>query len=210
MELLQMLTRRGGGGRQEVPHSGDRDGNAHVSQGLPRHTEITRQGGGYQSMTTAAVAGLVVRPSTVALFTLWNGEPDGGMTYIVDRAFAFNLVSGAAQAFYGIWLCLHPTGMTKPTSDITAIKSLSGKSGYGGKAILDVDATVVDDGWFPYGPAGEAEEVGVLPGGILEAPIEGKLLVPPSAGVSIHVVSSTVNEDFTAGFGWYEHQLDMS
>lgn len=180
-----------------------------VAQGLPASAVQTAQGNGYQAMSTAAIAGLVVRPSTTAAFTLWNGNAGGGKSYVIERIMAFNLVSTAAQTFAGIWACVHPVGMSAVTADITAIKNTRGIANYGGNARLDTGATVTDDGWFPWGASSEAEEAGVLPGGIICAPIGGKMIVPPTAGVSMHVVSGLVGDTFTHGFHWYEVQLDL-
>ena len=176
-----------------------------VAQGLPPYTEMTRRGLGWQGMTTAALAALVVRPSTLGNLTLWNGEVGPtAKSYVVDRVFAFNLVSTAAQARHGIWLCSHPAGMAAPTADITAIKSTNGKSAYTGLARLDTAATVVDDGWFPWGTWGDVEPTGVLPGGILTVNVEGRIIIPPGGGLSIQVVSSVVGNTYTTGFHWYE------
>jgi hypothetical protein len=64
-----------------------------VAHGLPPYTEMTRKGNGWATMSTSAVAGLVVRPSTVAALELWNGYHTGGPSLIIDRLFFFNLVS---------------------------------------------------------------------------------------------------------------------
>ena len=185
-------------------------GDLHVAQSLPPGAVLTAQGAGYQAQSTSAIAALVIRPDTTAAFTLWNGEPGGGKSYIIERIMAFNLVSTAAQTFASIWVCSHPVGMAAVTADITAVKSTRGISGYGGNARLDVGATVVDDGWFPWGLSSEAEEAGVLPGGVICAPIAGRIIVPPTAGVSMHIVSGLVGDTFTHGFHWYEVQLDLA
>lgn len=207
MELELFGKRLSIGGRVAI--RGTRSGDLHVAQGLPAGAALTKRGIGYQAMSTSAIAALVVRPSTTAAFTLWNGEAAGGKSYVVERIMAFNLVSTAAQTYAGIWACSHPTGMSAVTADITAIKSTCGGTNYGGKARLDVGATVVNDGWFPWGVSSEAEEAGVLPGGIMCAPIGGRIIVPPTAGLSMHVVSGLVGDTFTHGFHWYEVQLDL-
>jgi hypothetical protein len=179
-----------------------------TAQGLPPFAEMTRRGFGWQGMTTAGVAGLVVRPSTVALFTLWNG--DATKSLIIDRAWCFNLVSKAAAAYWSIWGCVHPAGMTKPTADITAIKSMSGKTAYTGAAVIDADATVVDNGWFPLSNQGASEPTGVLPSGTMIANIDGRLILPPTAGFSLQVVTSNVAETFTTGCSWYELYIPIN
>lgn len=188
------------------------DGDLLVAFGLPPYAEMTRQGGGWSAISTAAVAALVVRPSTTALFTLWNGEGSGGKSYVIDRLFAHQLVSGAAESRFGIWACVHPAGMTNPGVDIArSATNLVGNSGkpYGGLAVVGVDETVVDNGWFPWGNSVSVEPTGVLPGAQVAVPVEGRLIVPPQGGLSLHVVASSVNEDFTIGCAWYEHQLDL-
>ena len=39
--------------------------------------------------------------------------------------------------------------------------------------------------------------------------VEGRIIVPPTSAVSLHVVASSINEDFTVGFSWYEEVLDL-
>jgi hypothetical protein len=180
-----------------------------VAQNLPPYAELARIGAGWQVMDTSATAAVVVRPSTVAGLTLWNGEAAGGKTYVIDRVFAFNLVSTDAIADWSVWGCVHPVGMAAPTADITAIKNMNGyHSSYGGKAIVDTAATVLDNGWFPLDSVGSkvGNPGGVTPGTAIAIPIEGRLEIPPTAGFSINIVASLVTWTFTHGFSWYEVQ----
>src|SRR3990167_9210435 len=127
-----------------------------TAQGLPPYTELTRRGRGWQVMDTSATAAVVVRPSTVAGLTVYNGETGAtAKSYVIDRVGAFNLVTTAALSDWSIWACIHPAGMTAPTADITAIKGMNGGT-YAGSAIVDTAATVTDNGWFPIvaGPIG--------------------------------------------------------
>lgn len=171
---------------------------------LPYNTLLTAKGYGYQAMTTTAVAALVVRPSTVPLMSIYNGEAGGGKLYIIERAFAHCLVSTTAQGFGGIWLCVHPVGMTALASVVVTTKNTRGIATYGGNAKIDDDTAIIDDGWFPYGVSGEVEATGVLPGTLLHADIKGKIILPPAAGISITVVSSVVGEEYVVGLEWYE------
>lgn len=160
----------------------------------------TAKGYGRQAMATSAIAGLVVRPTTTAAATLYNNGSDN---FVMERAMVHQLVSGAAQSFAGIWLCVHPIGMTAPTNDITIRNSTAGKTA-GTTGIFDNGATVVDDGWFPWGDSVQIEETGVLPGSQISAEIGGRIIIPPTAAISAHVVASSVDEDFTIGFHWFE------
>ena len=205
MNFLKGLIRGGNDADRRVEVS-DR-GDLFVAQGLPPYTEITRQGGGYSAMATAAVAALVVRPGVTAMATLHNNEGKGGKSLIMDRAFAHNLV-GTANSVYSIWLCVHPVGMAAPTNDITVRNSHSGKLGAvsTSSTLFDNGATVVDNGWFPWGGSEHTVTV-TTPGGVVFAEINGRIIVPPQAGVSLHVVADVVGATFTAGFSWYEKFL---
>lgn len=168
-----------------------------------------RKAGSYESaMTTAAVAGLVVRPTTVSHVTIWNGEATGGKSLVLDRLFAFQLVSGAAASYYTMWYCSHLEGMAKPTNDITALRGTAdGGEPDNSKVIVDVGATVLNNGWFPCGGSGPVEATGVLPGGSTEWECNGRIIVPPKGGLSIAISASSVDEDFTCGASWWRVQL---
>ncbi len=167
-----------------------------------------RYAGEHESaIATAAVAGLVVRPTTTAAITFWNGESPGGKHLVLDRVFTHNLVSTTAQSFFGLWYCMHKD-MARPTNDITTLRGTGDGVGPNINAVVvEVAATVIDDGWFPCGVAGEAEEVGVLPGSIAEWEVRGRLRVPPGAGISLQVVAGVVGDTFTSGASWWRHQF---
>lgn len=169
---------------------------------------LARMAHEYESViTSAAVAGLVVRPDTTSHLTIWNGENEGGKTLVIDRIFCFQLVSAAAASLYTMWYCMH-LSMTKPTNDIITLRgSGDGRTPDLSVVIADVDATVLDDGWFPCGGDGMVEATGVLPGGGTEWECNGRLIVPPTHGISLAVSASSVGEDFTVGAAWWRTQL---
>lgn len=163
----------------------------------------TAKGYGYSAMATAAVAALVVRPTTTAMLTLFNNS--GNKNFVIERVFGHNLVA-AAQSDYGLWLCVHPVGMTAPTNDITVRNSMSGKAS-GGNGIVDVGATVLDNGWFPWDISGTTVTV-TTPGRQIEASVKGRIILPPTAAISLHVVASVTGATFTCGFHWFEVPQD--
>lgn len=181
-----------------------------TAQGLPQFAQLSAENRGYQVQGTTARAALVVRPTTTANLTLFNNNPLGsGIVMVIDRIFAFNLVSTAAQARSSLWHCVHPVGMTKPTADLTTFSSMSGyASAYSGGAVVDEAATVVDNGWFVCGNWGDVEPTGVLPGGSMEYQPLGRLILPPTAGLSVQVVSSVVGNTYTCGIAWWELSLE--
>lgn len=176
-----------------------------MAQGLAPYVEMSRRFGHWSAMNTSALAALVVRPSTTANFTIFN--PTTSLyTLVIDRIFAFNLVSTAAQARSGMWYCVHRPGLVSPTNDITARGTGVGATGTPSPAgvVGDTAMTVIDDGWFPCGNWSDVEPTGVLPGAIMEYKFEGRVLVPPGCGISSQVVSSVVGNTFTSGFAWWE------
>ena len=163
----------------------------------------------YESaIQTAATAALVVRPSTLGAITIWNGEARGGKSLVIDRLFSHNLVSTAAEARSGLWYCVH-LEMTKPVNDITTLRGTGdGREPDNSMVVVDVAATVLDNGWFPAGSAaGSVEPTGTLPGGNLEWEAKGRLVIPPKTGFSVQVVSSVTGNTFTSGVSWWRHQL---
>ncbi len=164
----------------------------------------TAKGYGYQARTTTAVAAVADEPTTTALFTLWNGEAGGGKVYVIEGLLANQDISGAAESRWTMFACVHPVGMSAVTADITKINSTRGIASYGGNARLDIGATVVDDGWYPVMNSLNVEPTGVLGGAGAFVPVNGTLMVPPTAGISLHIYASSVDEDFNVGFKWFE------
>lgn len=184
-----------------------------VAQGMPAGVEMSRLGAGWSAIATAAVAALVVRPGTVAGFTLWNGEAIGGRSYVIDRLFTHNLVGTAAISSFGIWACVHPPGMTDPGIDIArSATNLTGNTGkkYDGAGVVGVGETVVDDGWYPWGDGQATTPVtNTVPGPQAVAEVAGRLIIPPSGGISLQVVASITGLTMTTGLSWYEAQLAL-
>jgi len=167
---------------------------------IPYNVVWTAKGYGRQAMATAAVAALVVRPTTVAIATLRNNSSD--KLLVIERVFAHNLVAVAASE-YNLWLCMHPEGMAAVTNDITVRNSTNGNPAGGSSTFFDNGATVTDDGWFIWGNQGSTTTV-TTPGGNLHAEVAGRLIVPPTGGISASVVAITTSATFTVGFHWFE------
>lgn len=179
-----------------------------VAHGLPPYTEMTRKGNGWSVMSVTAVAGLVVRPSTVCALELWNGYSTGGPSLIIDRLFWFNLVSTNVIEGFSGWAQV-TTAKAAPSTASLAMRGNSGKA-YGGSAINAIGTTVIDSGWFPWGNAISKGAGGVVPFGAITANVEGRLIVPPGSSLCLHVVSSLVGETFTQGASWYEETLTIA
>ncbi len=98
--------------------------------------------------------------------------------------------------------------MTAPTADITTVNSTSGVTTYAGAAIVDTGATVVDNGWFPIGRPFMTGGVTTAPSGAIAEDV-GWLLIPPTGGMSLQVVSTITGLTFTTGFHFYETQVPL-
>jgi len=178
-----------------------------VAAGLPRGTEMVRRGQAWATMSTAAVAGLVVRPSTAAAFEIFNGYAAGGKSLIVDRLFYSNLVSTNVVEGWSGWAQV-TAAKAAVTSGSFVVRGASGKS-YGGPVIAAAATVVLDSGWFPWTPAYQKGAGGVVPFGATIAEVDGRLIVPPQCSLCLHVVSSLVGQTFTQGASWYEEQLTI-
>lgn len=178
-----------------------------VAQGLPPYTEMTRKGKGWATMSVTAVAGLVVRPSTVCAFELWNGYNTGGPSLIIDRLFWFNLVTTAANEGWSGWAQV-TAAKAAPSTASLAIRGSSGKA-YNGSAINAIGTTVIDSGWFPWTDQQVSGGAGVTPYGCATAKVEGRLIVPPGSSLCLHVVSSLVGQTFTQGASWHEETITV-
>lgn len=168
---------------------------------------LARIAGEYESaMQTAATAGLIVRPTTVAAITFYNSESPGGKDLVIDRIFTHNLVSTAVLAFFQLWYCMHKQ-MDEPTAEITALRGTGDGVVPASNVIVDAGATVGDDGWFPAGGEGSVSGAATTPQGMAEWEVKGRLKVPPGGGMSLQVVSSIVADTFTTGASWHRHQF---
>ena len=209
MDMLSGLFRGGSGGvtrKAELNGFGD----LLVAGGaVPRYAEMARRGNGYSTMATGAVAALVVRPGTTAALEIQNVT--AGKVMVVDRLFSHWLVQSttALGSGAGIYAMVTQPVNVDITDAALAIRSLSGKPPQNKTVLTAASTTVVDNGWFPYGTTVKHESAGaVVPGGTLEALIEGRLLVPPRCSLCIHVVSGYTADTFTSGAAWYWEDAD--
>lgn len=175
-----------------------------TAQGMPPYAEMTRLGDGWSAIATSAVAALVVRPSTVCGFEIYNGYAAGGKSLIIDRLFSQELVTSTTGLGGGSQIWAQVYSKAAPTDGSFTIRGNSGKA-YGGSVICAAGTTVVASGWFPWGPTVKKESAGaVVPGGGLWVEVGGRLVVPPQAALCIQVVSGYVADTFCSGAGWYE------
>lgn len=217
MSVLDVRFLKRGGDNQPILGAANEKGEQLVAFGMPQHAEETRKGNRYATMATAAVAALVVRPTTTAAFEIYNNTgsvPFNGSAcnMVITRLFTHWLVQSTTALGSGCSIYAMVGTQVRPTDAGLAITSLSGKPNLAaaGCVFNAASQTVVDLGWYPYGTFAKHESAGaVVPGGALEAQVDGRLIVPPGAALSIHVVSGYTADTFTSGAEWVFEPLTM-
>ncbi len=197
-----------GGPSSAQPLSGTRDGAARVALSGTRMGDASATGTGWSTMTTSAVAAIVVRPSATAKLELWNGNTGGtsGTCLVVDRLFAWNLVATAVNSNAVLWGMVTIAKAAPSTASLAVIGNY-GKA-YSGSVINAIGTTVGDNGWFPFGPNYTASNA-AAPGGGWEALVEGRLIVPPQCSLCVQVSGSIVGDTYTVGAAWFEEYRQL-
>jgi len=201
---------RGGGSGEPVDVKVSRAGSLHIAQMLPPGALLTAMGKSYTAITTTAVVGSADEPDTTAAFTLWNGEADGGLSYVIERIFCWEDASTSDTERFSLWACVHPVGMTAVGVEITLRNNLRGVTSYGGEAHTGTGDTVVNDGWSPWGSSVDNSTGAGRGGACIVANVNGRMIIPPSAACSLYVVSTSSTPTYTCGFHWHEVQLDLA
>ena len=181
-----------------------------VAQGLPERTEIVRMGDSWQVMTSTAIAALTAVPTTTGGLNLWNGEPAGGKSYIIDRVQATEIVVDATQSnMTALFAMLVRPPVATPTDAALTIRSLSGRNAYSGRARTTVNASVTNDGWFPIGTSAPVAAAAAGSGWkVTDVPLNGLYVVPPGGQFCVHAakVAATASQ-MHFSIVWHEAQL---
>lgn len=190
-------------------------------------SEIHRLGHSFQVGTTTAVAAVVAMPaSTVHGFSIYNNEPEGGKSYVLDWLGCSNVVTTTGIACQGQMLGLigqvpevAPAFIAAP-----AIKKMNGMSGGAGgtvdsraRAVLTGTALPATTGvaadWFPCGPCFNKIGVAALttPAGYgSQWYADGRIIIPPKRYFSMHVIANVVGETFQMWVAWHEKKFDLA
>lgn len=195
----------------------DQQRNLFVAAGASPYREITRLGRAYQITTTTAVASAAAIPSTTGGLSLYNNEPDGGRSYVIDFISA-NGVATAAAAGHGQLLAL--IGQVReaiPANSALIAKKMNGMGGgtndSRARTILTGTALPAGTGiaadWFPVGPAYERAAATSLPGFGLYWAAEGRIIVPPGRYFSMCVLADTAGTTAQLCIAWHEIQISL-
>lgn len=177
--------------------------------GTPKYADLVRRNTSFATMSTSAVAALVVRPSTAAAFEIYN-PTTSGVSLIIDRLFWFELVSATLiEAASGWAQVTTPNRVAAaPTDGSFAVRGNNGNA-YSGATIAAAATTVIASGWFPWANLVMARPVSaaVTPMGVAIAEVDGRLIVQPGGSLCLHAVASTTAGTFTQGASWFEEAI---
>jgi hypothetical protein len=188
-----------------------------VAAGKAPYTEICRLGRAFQVTNTTAVAAAVAIPTTTAGLQLYNGEPDGGRSYVIDFISASNVVSAATAAQASLVCIVGQVREAVPTNSALVAKKLNGLGG----GTNDTKARTVLTGttlpattgiaadWIPVGPSAAKPGVAATPGYSLYYEPNGRIIVPPGRFFAVQVIANVVGETFVHCIAWHELQLTL-
>lgn len=102
------------------------------------------------------MAPVIAVPTTATLISLWNGEPDGGASYVIDSVFVHQIVVTAAIQNVGILLNVSGAPITSLAGTYTPVPLRAGAASYSGLATVGAAVALnATDGtaarWFPAG-----------------------------------------------------------
>lgn len=179
------------------------------------YDEIVRSGRAFESHITAALAAVIAVPTTAIMLGVYNNEPDGGRSYIVDRVWALAIV---APASVGQAALIGALGQTRVAAAVSAALAINSQNGMGGKdtkaivatAALDAVTGVAANWRLLPGQTAVHRAIASVPGQWLNAEINGRIIVPPGREFAMHVLADTVGSTFIGGIEWHEKQVELA
>lgn len=199
---------------------GNQFGELLTCPGSSQYEDIVAAGRAFEinsGMTTALdIAAVIAVPTTAVIAAIYNGEPDGGRSLILDQAWALMTTAGAAVKQASLIGCLGTVRETAPT-DATpagALRALNGKGGKDTKARWIVSGTAlpattgVAANWTCLATSVNTA-IASLPGSAIMADINGRIIVPPGRYFGLHVLCADVTAKWNVGLRWHERVLTL-
>lgn len=157
------------------------------------------------------VAAVTAIPTTAAILSIYNNEPDGGRSCVIDYVWAFNVaVTSVTQFHAGMIAVLGQVREAIPAAGAPVIKHNSGMGKIDTRVRPVVAALPAGTGlaahWRPIGNMWRSSVV-TLPGLAQFVPVDGRIIVPPGRYFGVHVLSSITTHTYICGIGWTEKQL---
>lgn len=212
-KLLEGIDWEGSG--NEVPLALSQQLELLTAQGAAPYREIVRLGRAFYVNTTAAVAAVVALPTTGHLLAIYNNEPDGARSLVIDWIAASGVVKTAAAGQNQLLCNIGQVREAAPTAATLTIKRLNGVGGGSNDTRVNpvtaaLPATTgVAANWFPWGPSVGNPGAAATPGMGLWAPVDGRIIVPPGRYFAIHVLADVIGSTFQGYIGWHEAQIEL-
>ena len=197
-----------------------------VVDGSGLYSEIIRTGRGYCAIGEFGGHTVDAIPTTAYLLTIYNGENDGNLSYIIDWVAASN--SSSADGVKGQAQLLGLVGQVREpfiqagnkgkviqlngTNTIDNLISLPKTT----KVNVDENAsglslkTGIKTNWFPIGPSIVNFTLVLDNSGYgLWAAVNGRIIVPPGRYFAMHVLTNSINEQIIGFIAWHEKQITL-
>uniref|UniRef100_A0A6M3XZZ5 Uncharacterized protein n=1 Tax=viral metagenome TaxID=1070528 RepID=A0A6M3XZZ5_9ZZZZ len=214
MPFLEKLLKRGTTST-ELSAQGTDAGEKLVAPGAAEYEELTRQGYSFHVTSTTATASVVALPTRAAGIAMSNADEDGGKSIIIDAIYAINIVGHGSLGQFGLICVLGQTDVAMVARTLIPRKNNGGGPSYdsianvaaGGSTVLDA-VTGVAIGWIPMGTSA-SQSVISLPGVVLWAPVDGRIIIPPGRAFGVNVIGNNATNTFNCGIVWHEKQLTL-
>jgi hypothetical protein len=207
---VRKLVRAGYGDASEMPMHLTPGGELITTQGLPYKTELVRQGNSWACTiaTGSAFVPVAAMPTTLTNLELYNGEPAGGKSYIIDTISTMNLTSEAEAGSITVVAQLIVVPSAAATDDANQlITSLSGKPTYAGFAKRQAAGTkATANKWVILGSGNHYPATAI--GGGVTVDCKGLFIVRPGMTFGINAVFGKAAGTAIQGITWHEVQLE--
>jgi len=167
--------------------------------------ESARNGLAFKVSSTAAVASVVAIPTTAHGLCIYNNEPDGGKSVVIDFVSSMNIVAAATLGQAQL-ICL--LGQVREAVAVNSALLFQKRNGLGSGAtvfptlmsVLSTTALPAGTGlaasWFACGNQG-IQSVASLPGFGNYWDADGRIIVPPGRYFAVNTMSNSATNTFT-------------
>lgn len=185
-------------------------GDLAIAQSLPPRSELVRLGQSWLLTlpTASAFTFVAAWPTTRYEISLWNGEPDGGKSYVIDSCFMTNITSMAAAQPMSLLAQMAPARVAAPAAGVSIFTPLGKNKIYGGAGVSGVAVTTaVANKWMAIGAAYAAMTTNL--GGTILADTYGLFVVPPGGQFGLAGLAGTAAGTAIVGLVFHEVQLTL-
>lgn len=187
------------------------------AQAAAPYSEISRQGRSFWINTAAQVASVIAMPTTAVAFAIYNNEPDGGRSYIINQVWAIFTASPSILPQACLVACLGQVREAVPAdakSATVVMKSYNGIPSFDSRSRVILNGTALPattgfaGNWFPVVDICNAA-VTSLPGFQRVYNVDGRYIVPPGRYFAVHCVSAKIDVQAQYGISWTEKYLTL-